>query len=106
MNAVRRLGETARAFKRTWRLVQLQGRRGGVRGDPIEEQLVPSTSAAPALAAPAATVAVSVAIAEGQIIGIMRRLGSSSGPDPLLRLTMISQTGSTCRQVVTTLPPN
>ena len=82
-NAVRGLGETARAFKRTWRLAQLQGRRGGVRGDPIEEQLVPSTSAAPAIAAPAATVAVSVAIAEGQIIGIMRRLGSTSGPDPL-----------------------
>ena len=45
MNAVRRLGETARAFKRTRRLAQLQGRCGGVRGGPLEEHLVPSTSA-------------------------------------------------------------
>ena len=82
-NAVRGLGETARAFKRTRRLAQLQGRCGGVRGGPLEEHLVPSTSAAPAIAAPAATVAVSVAIAEGQIIGIMRRLGATSGPDPI-----------------------
>jgi len=85
----RRLGQTARAFRRTTRrLRQLQRGRGGGGGDSSAEvQVVPATpTTAPAPAVPAgaaAVVVVVVVVVHGPIVGIMRRLGAGFGPDPL-----------------------